>query len=303
MQVSLFLVLISFSTFIDCISATCTVSSEDGVKSLKCQHTSLEEIAEKKHETFSSIFITLSKLPSIPANTFASFGSMVQSLTLQNCQISTLDYDAFNGLTNLKKLSLANNNISNVPSEWFNDMRSLEELNLSFNQIKLIEASVFRKLLNLRNLILNNNQINCLIPGDIEPMRSLNNIRIEGNPYNFICRGKLTRWLKDKGVIYASEEGGFKYREDFLDSLIWRCAIDPEIGSSETKMKECVLLNLYNQLQTALVTSCSFPSVAAECINERSALLNCIQQSGNGNINNGEAVRKLLLALRSGYKR
>lgn len=113
---------------------------------------------------------------------------------------------------------------------------------------------------------------------------------------------QLTRWLKDKGIRYASEGDGFKYREDFLDSLIWRCDIDQEIGKSELLMKECIFLNLYNQLQTALVTSCSFPSTAAECVNERSSLVRCIQQNGNGNINNGEAVRKLLLALRSGSK-
>ena len=109
--------------------------------------------------------------------------------------------------------------------------------------------------------------------------------------------------MKDKGIHYASESDGFKYREDTLDSLIWRCGIDFEIGDNETLMKECVIMNLYNQVQTALISSCSFPTVATECINERSALVRCIQKTGNGNINNGEAVRKLLLALRSGSKR
>ncbi|XP_051171671.1 leucine-rich repeat transmembrane neuronal protein 4-like [Leptopilina boulardi] len=302
MKTVLLLVLFNISVFIRFTNATCALTDVDDFKNLKCDHSSFDEIRDQIGKLVSNIFITLSKIPHIKDYTFLNFGSIVHSLSLQNCEIIDIDKRAFMGLNKLQKLSLNNNNISKVHSEWFNDTPNLKELDLSFNKIKKIDTSVFQNLLNLRNLNLNNNQISCLRPDEMEPMKSLDKIRFDGNSLQFICRGKLTRWLKDKGNRYTSEGDGFKYREDYLDSLIWKCAIDREIENSELLMKECVFLNLYNQLQTALVTSCSFPSTASECVNERSSLVRCIQQSGNGNINNGEAVRKLLLALRSGIK-
>ena len=174
-----------FKLFNNCILA--------GINNLKCEHTTLQEISENKFQYVSTIFITLSKINKVLANTFTSFGPNLESLSLQNCEIVEVDYNAFSGLEHLKKLSLNSNNISAVYSQWFNDLTSLEELDLSFNKIKSIDASVFRKLLNLRNLNLNNNQINCLGANELEPMRSLAKIRIDGNPLSFICRGKVNK--------------------------------------------------------------------------------------------------------------
>ncbi|XP_043473103.1 leucine-rich repeat, immunoglobulin-like domain and transmembrane domain-containing protein 2 [Leptopilina heterotoma] len=301
-KIVLLLVSLNISVFIPFTNAICSINDDDGFKSLKCDHSSLDEIESSREKFISNIFITLSKIPQIRDHTFLHFGSIVKSLSLQNCEIVEIATHAFASLNNLQKLSLNNNNISHVYFEWFYDTPNLKELDLSFNKIKNIKSTVFQYLYNLRNLNLNNNQISCLRPDDLKPMKNLEKIRFDGNSLQFTCRGKLTRWLRDRGNQYTSEGDGFKYREDFLDSLIWKCDIDRQIADSELLMKECVFLNLYNQLQTALVTSCSFPSSASECVNERSSLVRCIQESGNGNINNGEAVRKLLLALRSGSK-
>lgn len=151
----------------------------------------MDEILAKKDEWVSNIFITLSKIPKIKDFTFSHFGSTLQSLSLQNCEIVDVDINAFLGLNNLQKLSLNNNNISKVYARWFNAASNLKELDLSFNNIKTISASVFLNLVNLRILNLNNNQLSCLKPNELEPMKKLEKIRIDGNSFRFLCRGKV----------------------------------------------------------------------------------------------------------------
>lgn len=106
---------------------------------------------------------------------------------------------------------------------------------------------------------------------------------------------QITRWFVDRGINYKTE---LDKRDSTLDVILWQCAEnDNAIQNSELLMKECVLLNLYNQLQSALTTSDSYPRVSAECVNERNAVAHCIKRSAKTSVTNGEAVRYLLSAL------
>lgn len=110
---------------------------------------------------------------------------------------------------------------------------------------------------------------------------------------------QLTLWLRDLGINYKTEQRG---EENWLDSILWLCAAwDGRTADSEVLMKECVVLNLFNQLRTGLTTAQSFPlSVSEECTSARNELTKCIAEDRRHGkaVSNGHVVRKLLRQLR-----
>ncbi len=67
-------------------------------------------------------------------------------LYLSNNQITTIEANVFNGLTNLTMLYLFNNQITTIEVNAFNGLTNLTELDLSDNQITTIEANEFASL-------------------------------------------------------------------------------------------------------------------------------------------------------------
>lgn len=107
---------------------------------------------------------------------------------------------------------------------------------------------------------------------------------------------QLTLWMQDLGISYKTEQRG---EDDWLNSILWLCAADDvKLADSEVFMKECVVLNLFNQLRTGLTTSESFPLFTPqECIYARNELTKCIaaeRRHGREVVTNGHVVRKLL---------
>jgi len=107
---------------------------------------------------------------------------------------------------------------------------------------------------------------------------------------------QLTLWLQDLGISYKTDQRG---EENWLDSILWLCAVDDvKVADSEVFMKECVVLNLFNQLRTGLTTAESFPlSIPEECTYVRNELTKCIatdHRHAREVVTNGHVVRKLL---------
>nr|XP_012152816.1 PREDICTED: TLR4 interactor with leucine rich repeats-like isoform X2 [Megachile rotundata] len=244
-----------------------------------------------------TIMILKSHLPYIRARAFLKYARSVQSLNINNCNVSNIDPAAFEGLVSLKKLSLSNNKITAVREEWFKDTVYLEQLDLSFNQISKFEPAIFGRLLLLKRFDVRENLLTCLdpfvLPGGIDK------VYFSGNPLTFKCRGKLTLWMRDHGVNYRTEQS---QKEAWLDKLLWLCAInDEKVAESEDLMKECVILNLFNQLRTGLSTAESYPlqDVSQECVNARNLLTDCIVTDTRkyDTFTNGNVIKNLLLYL------
>ena len=111
----------------------------------------------------------------------------------------------------------------------------------------------------------------------------------------------MTLWFNDKGINYLNVDN-HSGSEDWLDRVLWRCAEDDYVGTTtETQMRECVLLNLFNQLKLALKTTDSYKSSAQQCAIERQVFTSCIASSGKeiDSITNGEAMSNILRAFRS----
>ncbi|XP_070165536.1 peroxidasin homolog [Polyergus mexicanus] len=245
------------------------------------------------------MMIFQSQIDNIRDRSFQRYSKSLVSLNMRDCGIREISGYAFNGLMYMKKLGLSYNNITSVKDQWFVGLISLEQLDLSYNHIVSIESTAFETLRGLKRLDVRKNRLTCLEPAQLAPMAGIERFHFSGNPFTFRCRGTLTLWLQDLGINYKTEQHG---DENWLDSILWLCAADDgKIADSEVLMKECVILNLFNQLRTGLTTAESFPlSIPQECIYARNELTKCVttdRRRGREVITNGRVVRKMLRQL------
>lgn len=294
------LVLTGISLLLDTAIATCiTNKQENGFNErLVCSNVTLYFVSLHGGPAVDDILIFQSPIESIPDQSFLKHSKSLAALCVKDCGVREISDYAFSGLTHLRKLSLSHNGITVVKEKWFVALISLEQLDLSNNLIASIEDAVFKNLKGLKRLDLTHNNLTCLEPIQLAPMASIEKLRFVGNPINLRCRGTLTLWLRDLGINYDVGQRG---EEDWLDSILWLCATDDDkIANSEVLMKECVILNLFNQLRTGLTTSVSFPlPVSEECTSARNELTKCIagdRRRGTA-VTNGHVVRKLLRQL------
>ncbi|KAG5315446.1 PXDN protein, partial [Acromyrmex insinuator] len=294
----LLLILVCVFVFIDAAITACITSRyEDGFgERLKCSNVTLSTALLFGGSIVDDIMIFQSRIESIPDRSFLKYSKNLLSLNMHDCGIREISDYAFDGLKKLKKLSLPYNYITSIKDQWFVDLTSLQRLDLSYNLITSIEPTVFEKLRGLKWLDVKQNRLTCLKPTQLVPMASLEQFRFSGNPLTFQCRGTLTLWLQDLGINYKTDQ---REEENWLDNILWLCASDDvKTADSEVFMKECVVLNLFNQLRTGLTTAESFPlSIPQECIDARHELTKCVaadRKHGREVITNGHVVRKLL---------
>nr|XP_033327219.1 leucine-rich glioma-inactivated protein 1-like [Megalopta genalis] len=300
MRSKLFHVLLFVAERVVAALAICTVTRHEGDfgDRVQCQNTSLAALANVNSSEVAALMIFQSNLAVIPGSAFARFSGSLNSLNIHMCRLRNISADAFHGLAKLKKLSLPNNNISSVKEEWFKDTVYLEQLDLSYNRIDRLNPAIFSRMLLLKRLDVRENRLTCLdwtsLPGGIEK------VYFFGNPLTFLCRGKLTLWMRDHGVSYKT--GASDAKEAWLDKLLWLCAIDDSaVAGSELLIKECLLLNLFEQLKTGLTTAESYPlQISYDCADAMDRLMVCAAKESEdaGPSTNARFVTNLLLYLR-----
>lgn len=259
------------------------------VDRLQCSNVTLQTVFNETTDSVRSILIFNSNLRYIPERAFARYAKHLQSLNMHHCRINDIHLEGFGSLVNLRKLGLPNNNITRVREAWFKDLVYLEQLDLSFNKIDIIEPVIFDKMPLLKRLDVRENRLTCLeastLPGGIDK------VYFSGNRLSFKCRGKLTLWMRDHGVNY---ENGESEKEAWLDKLLWLCAIgNTSVAESEILMKECIILNLFNQFRTGLSIEKS-NSTTNHCAAERYQLTSCIAAENHHQLTNGNVIKKLL---------
>ncbi|XP_018403737.1 PREDICTED: chondroadherin-like [Cyphomyrmex costatus] len=297
----LLLILVCVFILIDAAIAACITSKhEEGFgERLKCSNVTLNTALFSGGPIVDDIMIFQSQIQNISDQSFLRYSQNLVSLNMHDCGIKEISDHAFDNLRKLKKLSLQYNYIKSIKDQWFVDLTSLQQLDLSYNLIASIEPTVFEKLRGLKWLDVKENRLTCLEPTQLVPMASLEKLRFSGNPLTLQCRGTLTLWLQDLGISYKTDQ---REEDNWLDNILWLCAADDvKIANSEVFMKECVVLNLFNQLRTGLTTAESFPlSISQECIHSRDELTKCITADGKYGrevITNGHVVRMLLRLL------
>lgn len=124
---------------------------------------------------------------SIEPNTFN--GLNLESLYLHSNKLSSIDLNAFKGLTKLKELSLHSNKLTTIQAPLFNDLNELESLYLQNNKLIRIDATVFKGLFKLQNLLLESNQIVSFDKNALIGLTNIQSVCLANNPITMFATG------------------------------------------------------------------------------------------------------------------
>ncbi|KAJ9577739.1 hypothetical protein L9F63_005659 [Diploptera punctata] len=116
----------------------------------------------------------------------------IKKLTLQNTNISNLDYNIFHNLTNLTVLDLSKNSLQELDYRLFSKSKQLVRLSIAHNNIKLLNKRLFFGLQNLIYLNLAYNKISFLPKNNIFILQmKLMYLSLEGNKLKSISINTL----------------------------------------------------------------------------------------------------------------
>ncbi len=124
----------------------------------------------------------------------------VQSLSLADNQLTTIQPNAFAGLPNLTTLKLAKNQLSTIPINAFAGLTNLTMLNLSSNQLKDIQPNAFAGLTNLTHLSLRYNQLKDIQPNAFAGLTNLRELNLANNQLNEKTKKAITKALEGRDV-------------------------------------------------------------------------------------------------------
>jgi hypothetical protein len=115
-------------------------------------------------------------------DSFVSRGLVeLEILKADFCQIRTIQFGAFNGLTKLKNLSLWKNEITEIIPGTFEKMSRLEYLDLMDNRIERLELDVFSGLINLQIVYLGFNNLQYIHPHTFVGLPNLQSLYLSNN--------------------------------------------------------------------------------------------------------------------------
>ncbi|XP_046739742.1 leucine-rich repeat-containing protein 15-like [Diprion similis] len=278
--------LLAFACCVIIAATECSISKyREGPRDwLRCSNTSIEEVKSKLQWNLMKIAISESMISEIPDRSFVVNSTTLEMLNFHSCGIYRIGNEAFLGLGSLKELSLSYNKITQLSSAWVNHLTSLERLDLSFNMITYIDPQSYLSLSKLQRLDINDNQLKHIPMINLENMRQLKIIRIQENPLTYLNRAKLTLWLKDHKINYATVDDDFIW----FDSVLQSCLFDlPRTGELDRKMNTCVTMNMFEQLTSILATSPSIRNSTQVCYSQTKRLVDCFKNKNirtNGNI-------------------
>ena len=126
----------------------------------------------------------------------------IQTLTMKNCRLESIQPLTFSGLHNLRELVLSNNLLTMLIPYQFTDLPKLRSLDLSFNKISSVYEESFSALgPHLERIDLSNNMLYTMSVSVLRPLSSLNQLLLFKNPWNCYCElGELNSFLHEKNV-------------------------------------------------------------------------------------------------------
>lgn len=168
-----------------------------------------------------SLELWRNQLSTIDANAFSGMTALTDLLLFEN-QIASIEEGAFSDLENLRLLHMSSNQLTNIDANLFDRLSNLNTLLLQSNQLMGIEPQTFSELSNLGYLELNWNQIATIRPGTFDGLPHLRGLELGGNRITRVesdsFRG-LTE-LKDLHLqdnrIVNIEDGAFRHSAGLL---------------------------------------------------------------------------------------
>lgn len=124
----------------------------------------------------------------------------LQTLTLNNTQLESIEPNSFAALKQLKNLSLADNPLKTIPAGTLNGLDALTDLDLSNTQLTHLDTNIFAGTPNLEILYLNNNQFRSLDPAVFAKLSKLKSVNLMKNPLTEDSKKAIRKALEPRGV-------------------------------------------------------------------------------------------------------
>ncbi len=134
------------------------------------------------------ILLNRNRISSIQPDAFRGLSNL-RFLLLNHNQITSIQAGLFQELTHLQKLDLSSNQITSIQPGTFRGLSNLKEISLANNQISSIQFGTFQGLANLRWFELDRNQISSVQPGTFQGLANLNQITLDHNQISTIQPG------------------------------------------------------------------------------------------------------------------
>ncbi len=132
------------------------------------------------HTTLDLSDLHLSQIPPL------WFCSHLRRINLSYNDITTINQNAFSGLSSLETLDLSHNLISTITQNSFSGLSSLETLILSHNPLPTITQNVFSALTTLEKLVLSNTYLSKISDSTFSGLTSLQVLDLGYNPLSAI---------------------------------------------------------------------------------------------------------------------
>ncbi|XP_041461751.1 insulin-like growth factor-binding protein complex acid labile subunit [Lytechinus variegatus] len=134
--------------------------------------------------------------------------SVLQNLSLEDCDLSDLHPGAFSGLKSLQVLILRNNNLEKLSAVLFKQLLNITIIDLSDNLLMDLDRGIFSSNRELKTLLLSNNKLTHLDQSAFKPIQtSLLSIDISTNPINCNCDiSWLMNWLSRSLILQNSNK-------------------------------------------------------------------------------------------------
>ena len=147
---------------------------------INCERQHLSTIPNNIPVNATDLLLGYNTLSSLQKNAFFGLTALT-TLSLKNNILGSIQPGAFSGLLNLRYLYLTDNILARLPSETFEGLSSLQKLYLSQN--KLLKVPDVGLCTNLTDLGLENNQIsNATIPSSFVNLTSFSRLTLNTNP-------------------------------------------------------------------------------------------------------------------------
>ncbi len=132
---------------------------------------------------YTNMDCTYRKLLCIPPLHHAS---IIQSLNLQNNNLSIVSDNVFHNLVELRHLDLENSFVSTLQDSAFNGLHQLVSLDLSLNSISYIQEDIFKGLTKLQDLDISNNVLSYIHENAFSTNTNLLSLDLKDNQISVI---------------------------------------------------------------------------------------------------------------------
>ncbi|KZS13115.1 Uncharacterized protein APZ42_021854 [Daphnia magna] len=106
-----------------------------------------------------SLTVTMTSIRRVDLSMIANLGLNLFVLQMPKCNISEIESDAFNTLTNLKEINMSGNRLTRIPNRLFANTWAIAKIDFSNNNLELLDNSLFQELQNLNILNLSGNRL------------------------------------------------------------------------------------------------------------------------------------------------